>query len=233
MTGKPERNILVYIKQLKRPIFTTHELISLSGKSASAVTQALNYLVKQGLLIKVYRGVWVEADQKISPYRLAPFLKPKNRVYVSFLSALHLHGIVEQIPQVITLASTAHSATLRTTLGVFQLHRIAPEFFAGFDWYRGEGNFLIAEPEKALVDCLYLSAHKKRQYGFFPELTWGALSLTRVNAWVKRIPSPRIRLVVKKKLEGIREQYKGRSPQSMVHSKGKKQDRIKNRPEAF
>jgi predicted transcriptional regulator of viral defense system len=209
MTKKPERNIWVYIKQLKRPIFTTHELISLSGKSASAVTQALNYLVKQGLLIKVYRGVWIEADQKISPYSLAPFLKPKDRVYVSFLSALHLHGIVEQIPQVMTLASTAHSATLRTGLGVFHLHRIAPEFFAGFDWYRGEGNFLIAEPEKALVDCLYLSAHKKRQYAFFPELTWGALSVTGINGWVNRIPSPRIRLVVKKKLEGIKQQYKG------------------------
>src|SRR4030065_2471277 len=118
--------MLVYIKQLKRPIFTTHELISLSGKSASAVTQALNYLVNQGLLIKFCRGVWVEADQKISPYSLAPFLKPKNRVYVSFLSALHLHGIVEQIPQVMTLALTAHSATLRTALGGFHLHWLAP-----------------------------------------------------------------------------------------------------------
>ena len=210
MTRKPERNILVYIKQLKRPIFTTHELVSLSGKSSSAVTQALNYLVKQGLLIKVYRGVWVEVDQKISPYSVAPFLKPKSRVYVSFLSALHLYGIVEQIPQVITLASTAHSASLRTALGVFHLHRITPDFFAGFDWYRGEGNFLIAEPEKALVDCLYLSAHKKRQYGFFPELRLKrTLNFTKVNDWVKRIPSPRIRLAVKKKLEGIKQQYKG------------------------
>jgi predicted transcriptional regulator of viral defense system len=210
MTGKPERNILVYIKQLKRPIFTTHELISLSGKSASAVTQALNYLVKQGFLIKAYRGVWIESDQKISPYSLAPFLRPKSRVYVSFLSALHLYGIVEQIPQMITLASTAHSTSLRTALGVFLLHRIAPDFFTGFDWYRGEGSFLIAEPEKAFVDCLYLSAHKKRQYGYFPELRLkGNLNLAKVNGWVKKIKSPRIRLMVKKKLEGIKEQYRG------------------------
>jgi len=136
-------------------------------------------------------------------------LKPENRVYVSFLSALHLHGIVEQIPQMITLASTAHPATLRTALGGFSSSSDCPLFFAGFDWYRAEGNFLIAEPEKALVDCLYLSVHKKRQYGFFPELRLaGALSFTKVNDWVKRIPSPRIRLVVKKKLEGIKQQHK-------------------------
>src|SRR3989304_3129118 len=170
MTRKPERNILVYIKQLKRPIFTTHKLNSLSGKSASAVTQALNYLVKQGLLTKVYRGVWVEADQKISPYSLAPFLKPENRVYVSFLSALHLHGIIEQIPQVITLASTSHTRKVKTAIASYIVHRISPKFFFGFDWYKSSQNFLIAEPEKALADCLYLFTRKKKQYGYFPEL---------------------------------------------------------------
>ncbi|MFH1854535.1 MAG: hypothetical protein ABH815_04405 [Candidatus Omnitrophota bacterium] len=32
------------IKELDRPVFTTHELTALSGKSQSNVTQALNFL---------------------------------------------------------------------------------------------------------------------------------------------------------------------------------------------
>jgi hypothetical protein len=178
-------------------------LITVAGEDLFTKVEFSHCSFKGDIVVQAVR------DPILRAYSLAPFLKPEHRVYVSFLSALHLHGIVEQIPQVITLASTAHSTTLRTGLGVFHLHRIAPDFFAGFDWYRGEGNFLIAEPEKALVDCLYLSAHKKRQYGFFPELRGGgALSFTKANDWVKRIRSSRIRLVVKKKLEAIKQQYK-------------------------
>ena len=73
-----------------------------------------------------------------------------------------MHGIIEQIPQVVTLASTAHTSTLRTKTGVFSVHQIAPVLFDGFDWYKGEGNFLIAEPEKALADYLYFVALGKR-----------------------------------------------------------------------
>jgi len=90
-----------------------------------------------------------------------PFLFPKQRAYVSFISALHLHGMLEQIPQIITLASTVHTRTIRTKLGVFYVHKVSPALFGGFVWYKEKGNFLIAKPEKALIDALYLSACKK------------------------------------------------------------------------
>src|SRR3989338_7731222 len=97
-------NMLAFIKQLKRPVFTTHELASVSGKSLSAVTQALNYLETQGLIFKISRGVWAEeGNESLSPYRVIPFLFPRHRAYVSFISALHLYGIIEQIPQMIKI----------------------------------------------------------------------------------------------------------------------------------
>ena len=199
------QNILIYIKQLNRLVFTTSEVVALSGKSSSAVTQSLNYLQKQGLIIKVYRGIWAEADSRVSHYSIIPFLTPCHRVYVSFISALHLHGMIEQIPQVTTLASTSHTRIVHTKMGVFSIHRIAPQFFKGFDWYRGDGNFLIAEPEKALVDSLYLSAHKKKQFGFFPEIFFPkTFSFVKVGQWVKSISVLRVRLYVEKKLKEIK-----------------------------
>lgn len=196
---------MVFIKQLRRPVFTTHELTALSGKSKSTVVQSLNRLVEQGLLLKIYRGIWAELGHRpISPFEIIPFLLPRQRAYVSFISALHLHGIVEQIPQVITLASTAHTATLRTRVGVFSVHQIAPALFDGFDWYHGEGNFLIAEPEKALIDSLYLSSRKKKQFGSFPELRFPpGFSFKRAAHWVERIPEKKIRLYVSDKLHEL------------------------------
>jgi len=163
--------IFSYIKQLQRSVFTTYELAAVSGKSLSATTQALNFLKKEGIVFKIYRGVWSEnTNERISPYAALQFLFPRQRAYVSFLSALHIYGIIEQIPQVITVASLTHSKTINTKIGVFCVHRIQPLFFGGFGWYKGSGSFLIAEPEKALIDCLYLSARRKKQFGYFPEL---------------------------------------------------------------
>jgi predicted transcriptional regulator of viral defense system len=200
--NKNNKSILACIKQLKRPFFTTRELAMLSGSSLSNTTQKLNNLEKNGLIFKVKRGVWAEMrNEKLSPYGLIPFLLPKHSAYVSFISALHLYGIIEQIPQVITLASTIHTKKIQTSMGTFIIHQIAPVLFCGFDWYRGSGSFLIAEPEKALIDSLYLSTRKKKQFGYFPELFFPeSFSFKRALEWVEKIPEPVIRSSVKKKL---------------------------------
>lgn len=201
---------MIFVKKMGRPIFTTHELTVISGKSASTVVHSLKRLVKQGLLVKICQGVWAEPGPRaISPFEIIPYLFPRHRVYVSFITALHLHGIVEQIPQIITLASTAHTSTLRTKAGVFSVHQISPAFFDGFDWYRGTGHFLIAEPEKALIDSLYLSSRKKKQFNSFPELEFPPeFSFRKAIRWAGRIPEKKIRFYVLKKLKALQEQIK-------------------------
>ena len=115
-----ETSILAYARQLKRPAFTTRELAMISKSSLSNTTQKLNTLEKRGLVFKVARGIWAEVgNEKLSPYTLIPFLLPKNRSYVSFISALHLYGIIEQIPQVITLASTIHTKKIYTKRNIY------------------------------------------------------------------------------------------------------------------
>lgn len=190
-----ELTVLQCIKQLKRPVFTTYEIASLSGKSGSNVVQQLNYLARQDIITKIYRGVWIETgNAQISPYDLIPLLMPRNKAYVSFLSALHLYGIIEQIPQVITLASLAHTKIMRTKIGIFIIHQIAPSMFFGFDWYNKKGKFLIAEPEKALIDSYYLSTRKKNQYSYFPEMNFPeTFNFKKTEKWIRIIPDIRIR----------------------------------------
>lgn len=207
------RSILFYIRQLNRPVFTTRELAMLSGKSPSTTTQALGYLEREGHVLKIYRGIWVEPGKgNLSPHSIIPFLFPWHRAYVSFVTALHLYGIIEQIPQVIMLASQGHTRTIRTKLGTFSVHKIAPSFFIGYDWYKGTGSFLIAEPEKALIDSLYLSSCKKRQFSYFPEMHFTeSFNFRKAEAWVKKIANAKIRNNVQKKLQrllmGYRKDY--------------------------
>jgi len=201
-----KKSILSFVKKLDRPVFTTREAAMLSGSSLSNASKMLKILEKKGLIFKITRGIWAETgNEKLSPYSIIPLLLIKNRAYVSFISALHLHGIIEQIPQEISLASTVHTKRIYTKVGTFSIHCIPPSFFDGFDWYRGDGSFLIAEPEKALIDSLYLSTRKKKQFGYFPELYFPkSFSFKKTVKWVKKIHDPRIRSSVEKKLLEIR-----------------------------
>ena len=198
-----KRSMFSYIKDLNRPAFTTAELAAVSGRSLSATTQALNYLKSQGVIFKAASGIWAEAGNKqLSPYSIIPFLLPRQRAYVSFISALHLHGIIEQIPQVITLASTTHTKLIRTKIGIYSIHQISPSFFKGFDWYKGPESFLIAEPEKALIDCLYLSAYRGKRFNKFPELYFSkSFNIRKARQWVRCIGSLKVRNNVEKKLD--------------------------------
>lgn len=199
------QSILSYIKKLNRPVFTTHELADISGKSLSSATHALNFLRREGFVFKIYRGIWGEVgNERLSPNAVIPYLFPRRRAYVSFVSALHIYGIIEQIPQVITLASTIHTGTIKTEIGTFSVHKIAPEFFDGFDWYKGPHSFLIAEPEKALVDSLYLSGRRKKQFSYFPELHFPeSFDFKKAGEWAKKIPYSKISSYVQERLANL------------------------------
>ncbi len=202
----PVKSLWACIKNLKRPFFTTTELAAISRKSVSSVSQSLRRLEKQDLIENIHRGIWIEkGHEQINPYRIIPFLFAKNRVYVSFLSALRLNGLIEQIPQNISLASMTHSKRIHTKYWTYQVHRIDPRFFTGFGWYKESDSFLVATPEKALADCLYLSTRKNKSYAHFPELTFPkSFKWRKVNDWIGEIADKRIKSAMARKLQQIR-----------------------------
>jgi predicted transcriptional regulator of viral defense system len=171
------------------PVFTTRQIAAIRGGSLSATSQALARMDKQGLVKKATRGVWcIPDDLRFTLFALVPMLAGTHRAYVSMISALHLHGLIEQIPQIVFAATTGHTRVRQTTLGSYSYHRIHPDFFAGFDWYGRRQDFLVASPEKALVDTLYLSSRKGKRFRFFPEINRGAnIDFERAGEWAERI----------------------------------------------
>jgi len=200
-----ERTLAACLMELKGPVFSSRELAAVSGRSPSVVSQGLDFLRRQGIVHKVARGVWASGRDLPGPYAVIGHILPRQRAYVSFTSALHLHGMIEQIPQTVTLASVAHSGEIKTAAGVFAVHHLVPSFFGGFVWHEGSGGFLLAEPEKALVDCLYVSAFRERRFSHFPELSFPKnFSFKKAYAWVDRIKSRRAAVHAGRRLEAIK-----------------------------
>lgn len=202
------------VRAIDRPIFTTGEIARLAQTALSVTTRVLGSMAKRGEVTRVVRGLWCRPqDPRFSVYALVHYLAGENRAYVSFLSALHLHGIIEQIPQLVYAATTGHTKLRKTPVGTFSFHRITPTLFGGFDWYRESREFLIATPEKALVDSLYLSSRKGRQFGYFPELEFGpTFSFRRAKQWTRRIPDGPIRRHVVARLDHLRARTREQSP---------------------
>jgi hypothetical protein len=199
-------------------VFTTREIALLAGGSLSAVSHSLKRMERQGIVRGVLRGLWCDpSDPRFTPFLLVPFLAGGHQAYVSFLSALNLHGMIEQIPHSVFCATTGHTRLKRTPVGTFSFHRIHPNFFAGFDWYRGGREFLIATPEKALVDSLYLSSRRGKQFRFFPEIEFGReFRFREVQRWAKQIPDPRIRKYVQERLQALMPQDRSRKSRQKV-----------------
>lgn len=176
------------------------------GTSLSSASQSLNRLAAGGQLLRLERGLWCNPhDLRFSEFAVVPFLSPTGRGYISFLTALHLHGIIEQIPQAIQIATTGHGRKLVTPAGTYEFHQIDPKFFSGFDWHGDRQDFLIASPEKALVDCIYLSTRRGKRFGSFPELHLPHGFRRRARQWALKISDRRIRSKVLDKLEALLE----------------------------
>ena len=201
------------VRAFGKTVFTTRQIAALTGSSLSTISQALGRMEQQGLVRRVTRGVWcIPEDPRFSLYSLVPLLAGRHRAYVSLISALHLHGLIDQIPQIVFAVTTGHTRVRRTSVGTYSYHRIHPHLFGGFDWYGKEQDFLVATPEKALVDSFYLSSRKGKRFGSFPEIDLGAgFSFKRAVEWAERIPQdPWTRKYVLQRLEALEKQATSR-----------------------
>lgn len=190
------------MQELDRLVFSTREMAALIGRDTASVSQQLARLEEKGVVSKVLRGVWaLTGDRRFSPFMLVPFLGPSQQFYVSFLSALHMHGMISQIPQTISVAGTTHGRVVKTPVATFVVHKVEPGFFNGFEWAVGM-KFPMATPEKALVDCLYISCRRGKKYTAFPELTYPKhFSKARARHLCHAIADKRLKAAVLKKLD--------------------------------
>lgn len=153
-------------------IFTTRELANHAGDSMSATSKRLSRLAERNVLTHITKGVWANVKHPyFHPLSCVPFLLGKEQGYVSFLSALHMHGQLSQIPKSIQVATTGRGRVLDSSVGRFEFFQIKPELMRqGSEWSDSRLPYLMATPEKALLDTFYLATRKNRRFAVLPEL---------------------------------------------------------------
>lgn len=184
-----------------KPVLRTGDAALRLGMGCAAATRMLGRLAHAGLVKPLRHGLW-SLVMEIDPLLLPEYLTAPYPAYVSFYTALYLHGMISQIPQITYVASLGQPRRVETAVGKYSIHRLSPEYFGGYEVK--QSGIKIATPEKALVDVLYLSNVRSRLFGRLPELELTSTFRVRnARRWVSTIRDPHRRAMVSRRLEAI------------------------------
>ena len=115
-----------------RPFIETREAAVRLGVSTARASQLLGSLEQAGLVRRLRRGLWALRSD-VDPFTVPPYLTAPFPAYVSFWSALARHGMIQQVPRQIFVASLDRPRRVTTAVGTFSIHHLAPEVFGGYE----------------------------------------------------------------------------------------------------
>jgi len=145
------------------PFISARAMMALE-QNRQALRNQLTRWQKKGLIIQLKRGIYTlnKEDRKVNPSRFFLANQLLWPSYVSLESALGYYGFIPESVADVTSVSTKKTSRFTNPIGRFVYQRIKPEAFRGYYTYKDEAGLecLIAEPEKAVVDFLYLNLRK-------------------------------------------------------------------------
>jgi len=163
------------------------ELAHKYKRSEAVVRNALRRQENNGLVERVSTKLYINhLNSQFSPRDLVNLLRPKS--YISLESALVEKGIINQSPSALTCVAPTHPQSYHSKSANIVYRKISPNLYWGFEEKNTRYNkYLIAEPEKALLDWIYLS----RQEGLptpLDEFQLQFLSVSKLRKYAEKFP---------------------------------------------
>jgi len=140
------------------PVFESSLLLA-GDIDPKIVRLQLTRWVNSGRIYQLRRGLYSIAPpyQKIQPH---PFLVANHlqrASYVSLQSALAFYGLIPETVNITISVTAGRPERLETPLGIFEFRHIKSTLLFGYQMTDlGGQNALVATPEKALLDLVYL-----------------------------------------------------------------------------
>ena len=155
---------------------------------------------KKGYIKKIIRNFYVFSDQSLTEPAL--FMIANNIYspsYISFEMALAHYQLIPESVYGVTSAATKKTTVLGTPLGDFIYRSLKPELFFGYTLIPFQNQrYLIAEPEKALLDFFYLNPKLLNDNDFTglrinPDEFTSKISQEKLNTYLAIFDSPALK----------------------------------------
>ena len=171
------------LARFNKPYWSVADLQKVLGyKSRKTLLVVLHRLVGQGVLTRMRRGIYRISIHSTDTAVVANLLYRPS--YLSFESALSRYGILSQIPYTVTLATTRRSKKTTMEGTAVEYRQLRADLFFG---HRIDKGLDIAEPEKALLDSLYLMKRGRLSLAL-DELDLSGLSSRKLKSYGTRFP---------------------------------------------
>jgi predicted transcriptional regulator of viral defense system len=148
------------LSKIKKLYFGYEEIARVFGISAASAKVTASRYVRQRLLVRVkknmyvLREVWNTADRE-TKFTLANLAQSPS--YISLMTALDFYEITTQMQRdFFESVAVKRTKEIHVNASVFRYSKVTGSLYFGF---QKEKQFFIATPEKALLDAFYLMSY--------------------------------------------------------------------------
>jgi len=168
-------------------VLRSDDLARRHGLTEIVVGNALRRQQRRGLVEHVSNRIYInKLASDLSSRELVNLLRPE--AYISLESALAEWGVSTQSPSSLTCVTTGFPRKFQTESVRILYRRITKRLYWGFTKRRTRyGEYRIAEPEKALLDWVYL----RRREGLsviLDEVSWSPIDKEKLLRYANRYP---------------------------------------------
>jgi len=148
------------LNRIKKLYFGYEEIARVFGISRASAKVTASRYVRQGLLLRMKKNVYVRREVWNAAGIEEKFLLANlGQVpsYISLMSALAYYEVTTQVPRnFFESVAMKRTRELDVNGSVFRYTKVARSLYFGF---KKEKGFFIASPEKALLDAFYLMSY--------------------------------------------------------------------------
>lgn len=183
--------------------YITFSLQDIKKYQANFDLRRISEWIKKGYIKKIIKGHYYFSDKSFNETELFfisnRLLEPS---YVSLESALSYYGFIPEGVFSITAVSSKRKIEFKTPLSLFTYNKIKPSMFFGYKLIRSvENEIKMAEPEKAIIDYIYLNPELNSEDAFYElrinkERARKLISKTKVNNYLSLIKNKPLEIKV-------------------------------------
>ncbi len=178
-----DADLIKELTDLGKSYFTVSDLERILDLPRKSLYVVLGRLVKSGVLEHLGKNLYTVFTQPLDVEKVA------NEIYfpcyLSFEKVLSAYGILSQIPFVLTFASSRPSKKMTVGDTMIEFTHLPRKLYFG---YKLEGDRYVAEPEKALMDELYMISRNKRTLNT-KELDLSLINKEKFCEYAKKFPA--------------------------------------------
>ncbi len=157
--GKKESHLLLSLAKKDKDIFTSEDAEEIIGNP----NKILHKLAKKGWILPLKRGLYALVPMDIGPRGAGAFIIHDFRIashlvepyYIGYWSALNYHGLTDEIPNTVFIATKKVKKPLDILNSKFYFVKLIDKKFFGYEEIEVEGRKVkISDKEKTIADCL-------------------------------------------------------------------------------